>query len=68
MCGRARLSSDVSEIMLGRLAALFLILALGGCAQVAAGPGQAPDAPYSQDNNGYPHDRGGDGGGGGGGM
>ena len=47
-----------------RLAALFLILALGGCAQEATRQGQAPDAPCSQDNNGYPHDRGGDGGGG----
>jgi hypothetical protein len=27
------------------LAALFVVLALGGCASVAAGPGQAPNAP-----------------------
>ena len=50
MCGRARLSSDVSEIKVRRLAALFLVLALGGCAQVASGQGQAPDAPYSHDS------------------
>jgi hypothetical protein len=31
-----------------RLAALFLVLALGGCASAAAGPGQAPNAPYQQ--------------------
>jgi hypothetical protein len=33
-----------------RLAALFLLLALGGCAQAETGPGQAPDAPYSHDD------------------
>jgi hypothetical protein len=27
------------------VAAVFLILALVGCVQVATGPGQAPDAP-----------------------
>ena len=31
-----------------RLAALFVVLALAGCASVAAGPGQAPNAPYEQ--------------------
>jgi hypothetical protein len=31
-----------------RVAALFLALALAGCASVAAGPGQAPNAPYQQ--------------------
>lgn len=42
------------------VAAVLVILALVGCAQ-------APDGPYSPDNNGeYPRDRGGDGGGGGG--
>jgi hypothetical protein len=45
MCGRGRLSSDVTEIKLRRLAALFIILALVGCAPVATGQGQAPDAP-----------------------
>jgi hypothetical protein len=30
------------------LAALFLILALGGCAPLA--PGQGPDCPYSHDS------------------
>jgi hypothetical protein len=49
MCGHARLSSDVSEIKLRRLAALFLLLALGGCTQVPTEPGQEPYAPYSHD-------------------
>jgi hypothetical protein len=30
------------------LAALFVVLALAGCASVAAGPAQAPSAPYQQ--------------------
>jgi hypothetical protein len=48
------------------LAALFVILALAGCAQVATGPGQASHAPYLPDNSeDTHHDRGGDGGGGG---
>jgi hypothetical protein len=29
-----------------RLAALFVVLALAECASVAAGPGQASNAPY----------------------
>ena len=33
-----------------RLAALFVILSLGGCAQVATGKGQAPDAPHPHDS------------------
>jgi hypothetical protein len=44
------------------LATVFVILALTGCVQVATGPGQAPHAPHSPDNNGNMHDRGGDGG------
>jgi hypothetical protein len=32
------------------LAALFVILALAGCVQVATGPGQASHAPYSRGN------------------
>ena len=32
----------------GRLAALFAVLALTGCAPVAVGPGQTPNAPYQQ--------------------
>jgi hypothetical protein len=32
------------------LAALFLILALGGCAPLAPGQAQRPDAPYSHDS------------------
>jgi hypothetical protein len=35
-----------------RLAALFLILALCGCGQVATGQGQAPNAPYVHDSGG----------------
>jgi hypothetical protein len=31
-----------------RVAALSLVLALAGCASVAAGPGQAPSAPCQQ--------------------
>jgi hypothetical protein len=49
-----------------RLAAVFVLLALGGCAQVTTGQGQAPDAPYSRDS-GADMRNGGDGGGGGGG-
>ena len=30
------------------LAALFVVLALTGCAPVAVGPGQTPNAPYRQ--------------------
>jgi hypothetical protein len=51
------------------LAAVFVVLALAGCAQVATGPGQASHAPYLPDNSeDTHHDRGGDGGGGGGSM
>jgi hypothetical protein len=32
----------------GRLAALFIVLALAGCAQGAVGRGQTPNAPYQQ--------------------
>jgi hypothetical protein len=46
------------------LTAVFLILALAGCVQVAARQGQVPDAPYSHEMR----DRGGDGGGSGGDM
>jgi len=38
------------------LAALFVALALTGCAPVAVGSGQAPNAPYQQDD---PRDTGG---------
>jgi hypothetical protein len=31
-----------------RLAALFVVLALAGCASMSAGPGQTPNAPYQQ--------------------
>jgi len=67
MSDRARLSSDVSEIKLTRLATLILLLALGGCAPVAMGQGQAPAAPYPHDS-GSDIRSGSDGSGGGGGM
>ena len=47
-----------------RLATLFLILALAGCAQGVNGQGQSRYAPYSRDN-GNMHDHGGGDGGGG---
>ena len=48
-----------------RLAALVVLLALAGCAQVGAIEGQPPNAGYSPANNGeYLRDGGGDGGGG----
>jgi hypothetical protein len=51
------------------LAAVFLLLALAGCAHAVASQGQAPYAPYSPGDSGeYPRDRGSDGGSGGGGM
>ena len=47
------------------LAAVFVVLVLAGCAQVATIQGQPPNAPYSPANNEeYLRDRGGDGGGG----
>jgi hypothetical protein len=33
-----------------RMAVLFVVLALAGCASMAAGPGQTPNAPYQQDD------------------
>ncbi len=48
------------------LAALFVMLALTGCAQAVAGQGQAPYPPHPPQNNGnIPEHGGGDGGGGG---
>jgi hypothetical protein len=48
-----------------RLAALFVVLALTGCAQGITGQAVAPNAPHSQENNGIrPEHSGGDGGGG----
>jgi hypothetical protein len=52
------------------LAALFVVLALTGCAKGTTGQAGAPDRPSSpehQDRN-VPEHGGGDGGGGGGGM
>jgi hypothetical protein len=49
-----------------RLAALFVLLALVGCAQGVTGQAQAPYAPYSSENKGNMHDSGGGSGGGGG--
>jgi predicted cobalt transporter CbtA len=56
------------ELMLlrRRMAALFVVLALAGCAQPTTGETGAPYAPYSPENNGNMHDSGGDGGGTGG--
>jgi hypothetical protein len=52
-----------------RVAALFVVLVLTGCAQGVAGQAAAPNATYSPDDNGIrPEHGGGDGGGGGGGM
>jgi len=48
----------------GALALTVVILALGGCAQRPIAQGQAPYAPYS-DNNRNMRDSGGDGSGGG---
>jgi hypothetical protein len=41
--------------------ALFVMLALAGCAQGVTGRAQAPYAPYSPENNGNMHDSGGGG-------
>jgi len=35
------------------LAALFVVLAFTGCAPLAGGQGQAPNAPYQQDDTRY---------------
>ena len=51
-----------------RLAAIFIVLALAGCAQGITGQAVAPYAAHPPDNNGIrPEHGGGDGGGGGGG-
>ena len=50
-------------ILLRWLAAVFVMLAVAGCAQGAASQRQPPYAPYSSDpNGGYLRERGGDGG------
>jgi hypothetical protein len=52
-----------------QLAALFIVLALTGCAQGTTGQAGAPNTPNSPGNNEIrPEHGGGDGGGGGGGM
>jgi hypothetical protein len=51
-----------------RLAALFVMLALAGCAPGVNGNGQSRYAPYSRDNGNMHEHGGGDGGGGGGGS
>ena len=52
-----------------QLAALFVVLALTGCAQGAMGQAGAPNAPNSPENNEIrPEHGGGDGSGGGAGM
>jgi hypothetical protein len=49
-----------------RMAALFVVLALAGCAQGTTGQAGAAYAPYSPENSGIrPEHGGGDGGGGG---
>jgi hypothetical protein len=48
------------------LAALFVALALAGCAQGTTEQAGAQYGPYSPENNGNMHDSGGGGGGGGG--
>ncbi|HEY2399210.1 MAG TPA: hypothetical protein VGI23_02595 [Steroidobacteraceae bacterium] len=65
MHDRIRHSSDISEFPARLLAALFILLGVAGCAQVATTQGQATSPPYSPYEM---HDRGGDGGGGGAGM
>jgi hypothetical protein len=50
--------------LLKQLAALLVILALGGCAPAPSGQGQTPATPYSHDS-GPDMRSGGDGGGGG---
>jgi len=56
-------------ILLRWLAAVFVMLAVAGCAQGAASQRQPPYAPYSSNPNGeYLRDRGGGGGGGDGGA
>jgi hypothetical protein len=47
------------------LAALFVILSLGGCTEAATGPGPVSHAPYSYEQRGTMHDGGGGEGGGG---
>jgi hypothetical protein len=53
-----------------RMAALFLVLALAGCAQRTTGQAGAPNWPASPEHQdrSSPEHGGGDGGGGGGGM
>jgi len=52
-----------------RVAALFVVLVLAGCAPGVAGQAAGPNASYSHDNDEIrPEHGGGDGGGGGGGM
>jgi hypothetical protein len=52
-----------------RLAALFIVLTLTGCAQGIMGQAGAPNTPHPRENTGnVPEHGGGDGGGGGGGM
>jgi hypothetical protein len=53
----------------GRLAALFVVVALAGCAQGTTGQPRAPNPPHQPANSGsIPEHGGGDGGGGGGGS
>jgi hypothetical protein len=54
------LEESFSVSFLVRLAPVFAVLALVGCVQSATGPGPAPYAPYSRDDNGNIRDRGDD--------
>ena len=51
-----------------RVAALFVVLVLTGCAPGVADQAEAPYSPYSPDNNEIRPEHGGGDGGGGGGM
>ena len=48
--------------------ALLILLTMTACAQTGAAPVQAPNAPYSRDDNGIRPEHGGGDGGGGSGM
>jgi hypothetical protein len=47
MSNRPWVAEGTNMLLRRRVAAVFLVLALAGCASVA-GPGQAPNAPYLQ--------------------
>jgi hypothetical protein len=65
-CQGGQLGAEGAMNLNSLVAAVLLILALAGCAQVPTSQGPAPYAPYSRDS-GADMRGGGDGGGGGGG-